>query len=78
MFLFGSWDISGGCVDVICGVLYYVNFMVFDGVGVRWVCILYLDIRLVGNFRFYFGFGKLKIKLWYSIIYIIYLWFLNK
>lgn len=73
MVLFGSWDISGGRVDVICGVLYHANSMVFDGAGARRACTPYLDTRLAGNLRFYFGFGKSKIKLWYSTIYLIYL-----
>ncbi|XP_062590709.1 reelin-like [Saccostrea cucullata] len=53
-----GWMIRGGRVDVICGVLYHANSMVFDGAGERWACTPYLDTRLAGNLRFYFGFGS--------------------
>lgn len=53
-----GWAISGGRVDVICGVLYHANSMVFDGAGARRACTPYLDTRLAGNLRFYFGFGS--------------------
>ena len=56
------WQISGGRVDVVCGILYRANSMIFDGAGERKACTPFMDTRTAGNLRFYFGFGKSLMK----------------
>ncbi|KAK3103287.1 hypothetical protein FSP39_018199 [Pinctada imbricata] len=53
-----GWQITGGRVDVVCGILYQANSMIFDGAGERKACTPYMDTRTAGNLRFYFGFGS--------------------
>ena len=57
-FVFYSWLITGGHVDVSCGEIYSANSMVFNGdVKSRKLCTPVLDIRNTGTLRFHFGMG---------------------
>lgn len=66
------WNIDGGRVDTICGVIHEANSLVFDGSGDRKACTPYMDARSAGNLRFYFGMGNtMYINVISKFIYIL-------
>lgn len=57
-----SWQISGGHIDVTCGIIHLDNSAVFDGPGKkRKICTPLIDPRNAGNVRFNFALGKMVV-----------------
>ncbi|XP_052779173.1 reelin-like isoform X2 [Mya arenaria] len=54
-----GWQVSGGHIDVLCGIIHSDNSMVFTGPGKsRKICSPFIDPRKAGNVRFNFGLGS--------------------
>ena len=52
-----SWNISGGHLSEMCGVVHSGVSLVFSGEEYRSVCTPYIDATNAGNMRFYFTLG---------------------
>ncbi|KAH3880980.1 hypothetical protein DPMN_004902 [Dreissena polymorpha] len=54
-----GWQVSGGNVDLTCGIIHSGSSVVFDGPGKsRRICTPDIDPRKAGNLRFHFGLGS--------------------